>query len=225
MLSTENCSWDTNRFCYLVLCFVWLFVLIRKTKALVCFVYIFRHWKKKKKTQSLFLFVVAGVTEMRGISSRSLYSLSRSLLSRVSHVATSGGCSRETRALGSLWSALQSRGVKVNAIQVEFLLIWLAELLLLLVFLCSLWVVGCFFFQLRPGNVIERTGLAAFLLFCYISERLWIGLNLTQFWMERGLFQDVLSGLVIWTFVSSCFQSFLVLLRIDKHDCFFLFLL
>ncbi|KAF3586336.1 hypothetical protein F2Q69_00031522 [Brassica cretica] len=65
---------------------------------------------------------------MRGISSRSLYSLSRSLLSRVSHVATSGGCSRETRALGSLWSALQSRGVKVNAI------------------------------QLRPGNVIERTG-------------------------------------------------------------------
>ncbi|KAG2271858.1 hypothetical protein Bca52824_066413 [Brassica carinata] len=72
-----------------------------------------------------------GVTEMRGISSRSLYSLSRSLLSRVSHgitVATSGGCSGETRALGSLWSALQSRGVKVNAI------------------------------QLRPGNVIERTG-------------------------------------------------------------------
>ncbi|CAF1934186.1 unnamed protein product [Brassica oleracea] len=68
---------------------------------------------------------------MRGISSRSLYSLSRSLLSRVSHgitVATSGGCSGETRALGSLWSALQSRGVKVNAI------------------------------QLRPGNVIERTG-------------------------------------------------------------------
>ncbi|KAJ0264179.1 hypothetical protein HA466_0025780 [Hirschfeldia incana] len=68
---------------------------------------------------------------MRGISTRSLYSLTRSLLSRVSHgiaVETAGGCHRETRALGSLWSALQSRGVKVNAI------------------------------QLRAGNVIERSG-------------------------------------------------------------------
>lgn len=148
---------------------------------------------------------------MRGISSRSLYSLSRSLLSRVSHVETSGGCSRETRALGSLWSALQSRGVKVNAIQVEFLPTHLISRVIIiarfLVLTLSSWLFFLFF-QLRPGNVIERTGLAAFLLFCYISERLWIGMNLTQFWMERGLFQDVLSGLVIWTFVSSCFQSF-----------------
>ncbi|CAN7001160.1 unnamed protein product [Brassica rapa subsp. trilocularis] len=66
---------------------------------------------------------------MRGISSRSsLYSLTRSLLSHVRHGFTPGGLCRETPALGSLWSALQSRGVKVNAI------------------------------QLRPGNVIERTG-------------------------------------------------------------------
>ncbi|KAL0743254.1 hypothetical protein Bca4012_084767 [Brassica carinata] len=76
---------------------------------------------------------------MRGISSRSLYSLTRSLLSNVRQgIAgeSGGGCYRETRALGSLWSALQSRGVKVNAIQ------------------SSSWL----FIQLRPGNVIERTG-------------------------------------------------------------------
>lgn len=109
--------------------------------------------KEEKKTQSLFLFVVAGVTEMRGISSRSLYSLSRSLLSRVSHVETSGGCSRETRALGSLWSALQSRGVKVNAIQVEFLPTHLISRVIIiarfLVLTLSSWLLFFFFFPVK----------------------------------------------------------------------------
>ncbi|CAA7053732.1 unnamed protein product, partial [Microthlaspi erraticum] len=64
-------------------------------------------------------------TEMRGIATRSLYSLSRSILSQARQGITAG---RETSPLDSLWSAIQRRGVKVNAI------------------------------QLRPGNVIERTG-------------------------------------------------------------------
>ncbi|CAH2053606.1 unnamed protein product [Thlaspi arvense] len=71
------------------------------------------------------------ITEMRGIATRSLYSLRRSLLSHVRHgipVGSAGECCRETPPLGSLWSAVQRRGVKVNAI------------------------------QLRTGNVIERTG-------------------------------------------------------------------
>ncbi|KFK38919.1 hypothetical protein AALP_AA3G177700 [Arabis alpina] len=70
---------------------------------------------------------------MQGLATRrSLYSLTRSLLSHVRHgIAIDpavSGCCRETPPLDSLWSTVQRRGVKVNAI------------------------------QLRPGNVIERTG-------------------------------------------------------------------
>ncbi|VVA97761.1 unnamed protein product [Arabis nemorensis] len=70
---------------------------------------------------------------MQGLATRrSLYSLSRSLLSHVRHGIAidpaAGGCCREAPPLDSLWSAVQHRGVKVNAI------------------------------QLRQGNVIERAG-------------------------------------------------------------------
>ncbi|CAN8259199.1 unnamed protein product [Cochlearia groenlandica] len=69
---------------------------------------------------------------MRGIAIRSLCSLRGYLLSNVHHGIALEPASHAASPLNSLWSAVQRRGVKVNAI------------------------------QLRPGNVIERTGLGYF---------------------------------------------------------------
>jgi hypothetical protein len=83
------------------------------------------HFKRISISRSLFSF--SNATSPGAVTTRrSLYSLSRSLLSSTPYAA--GGCCRETPPLHSPWSALQRRGVKVNAI------------------------------QLRAGNVIERTG-------------------------------------------------------------------
>ncbi|CAL9226908.1 unnamed protein product [Arabidopsis halleri] len=83
------------------------------------------HLKRISIVRSLFTF--SNITSPGALTTRrSLYSLSR-LLSSTPNAA--GGCYRETPPLQSPWSAVQRRGVKVNAI------------------------------QLRAGNVIERTGL------------------------------------------------------------------
>ncbi|XP_010448291.1 PREDICTED: uncharacterized protein LOC104730777 isoform X2 [Camelina sativa] len=82
------------------------------------------HFKRISVFRSLLSF--SNATSPGALTTRrSLYSLSRSLSSAP---YVSGGCCRETPLLHSPWSALQRRGVKVNAI------------------------------QLRAGNVIERTG-------------------------------------------------------------------
>ncbi|XP_010433521.1 PREDICTED: uncharacterized protein LOC104717616 isoform X2 [Camelina sativa] len=82
------------------------------------------HFKRFSFFRSLLSFAIA-TSPGALTTSRSLYSLSRSLSSAP---YAAGGCCRETPLLHSPWSALQRRGVKVNAI------------------------------QLRAGNVIERTG-------------------------------------------------------------------
>lgn len=129
---------------------------------------------------------------MRGISTRSLYSLTRSLISHARHgiaVETAGGCYRETPALGSLWSALQSRGVKVNAIQVEFLLI-------LIFFRCALFVLTLSCWLFYPVKARERywTNRLVFLFEVFLLFGIWSNSNL-----DGTLdFQDVLSGLVVW---------------------------
>ncbi|XP_010545315.1 PREDICTED: uncharacterized protein LOC104817736 [Tarenaya hassleriana] len=86
--------------------------------------------QSKRISRSLFFFFLDS-TSRRTLTTTSRYCLNRSVLSPLRYgigIASDGESRRQSYLLDSLWSTVQRRGVKVNAI------------------------------QLRAGNVIERSG-------------------------------------------------------------------